>query len=96
MTHGKEYIRVKRTTLSLRAMNFLAWTADDDPLHESMWQTDSAGHHPFSVGSRLGCDNRIVARPYEVNVNRVEKFFEHGRVLLIPVLGISLPLCKPA
>jgi hypothetical protein len=29
-------------------------------------------------------------------MNRVKKFFEHGRVLLIPVLGVSLPLCKPA
>ena len=29
-------------------------------------------------------------------MNRFEKGFEHGRVLLIPVLGVSLPRCKPS
>jgi hypothetical protein len=61
-----------------------------------MSQTDSADHHPFSVGSKLGCDNGVDVRPYEGNMDRIEKIFEHGRVLLIPVLSVSLPLGEPA
>ena len=51
---------------------------------------------PFlCVGSRLGCDNEKDVGPYEVCVNSVEKIFEHDRVFIVPVLGVSLPLCKP-
>ena len=54
---------------------------------------------PFSCGGsrlevmRLG---GMEARPHDVSNNRFEKTFKHGRVLLVPVLGVSLPRCKPS
>ena len=49
----------------------------------------------WACGKRVSnVTNRMEARPYEIGVNRVEKFLKHGRVLFIPVLGVSLPLCK--
>jgi hypothetical protein len=37
----------------------------------------------------------IEINPHVVGINRVEKTFEHGRVLPIRFFGVSSPLCEP-